>query len=150
MVNKFHISLHGLNFNLFDFYELDKHSHTTFAYNIIADLSLLADRMGTKINYFQSNMGNVLLDYIPKAQGNINFIVINSLALTDTSIALWDVLLVVNISLIEIHLSNMYAREPFYHYSYLSDLAVSVICNLGTDGYHFALKTAVKRLSKSN
>lgn len=75
---------------------------------------------------------------------------INPAAFTHTSVAIRDALLAVNIPFIEIHLSNVYAREPFRQHSYLSDVAAGVICGLGADGYSYALQTAVKRLSQSH
>ncbi|WP_156088384.1 type II 3-dehydroquinate dehydratase, partial [Obesumbacterium proteus] len=80
----------------------------------------------------------------------IDFILINPAAFTHTSVALRDALLAVAIPFIEIHLSNVHAREPFRHHSYLSDQAVGVICGLGADGYSFALRAAVNRLSKTH
>lgn len=77
-------------------------------------------------------------------------VVINPAAFTHTSVAIRDALLAVNIPFIEIHLSNVYAREPFRQHSYLSDVAAGVICGLGADGYSYALQTAVKRLSQSH
>ena len=88
------------------------------------------------------------IERIHQARGNTDFILINPAAFTHTSVALRDALLGVQIPFIEIHLSNVHAREPFRHHSYLSDIAVGVICGLGADGYNFALQAAVNRLSK--
>ena len=91
-----------------------------------------------------------MIDRIHEARGNTDFILINPAAFTHTSVALRDALLAVQIPFIEIHLSNVHAREPFRHHSYLSDIAVGVICGLGADGYTFALQAAVNRLSKTH
>lgn len=72
--------------------------------------------------------------------------IINPAALTHTSVALRDALLGVAIPFIEVHLSNVHAREPFRHHSFLSDVAVGVICGFGAEGYHFALAAAKRRL----
>ncbi|MGP4123030.1 MAG: type II 3-dehydroquinate dehydratase [Sodalis sp. (in: enterobacteria)] len=150
MADHFHILLlNGPNLNLLGTREPDKYSHTTLAV-IIADLSTLAGNLGAELSHFQSNAEHALIERIHQAQGNTDFIVINPAAFTHTSVALRDALLAVNIPFIEIHLSNVYARESFRYHSYLSDIAVGVICGLGADGYHFALQTAVKCLSTSN
>jgi 3-dehydroquinate dehydratase-2 len=80
--------------------------------------------------------------------GQIDFIVINPAALTHTSVALRDALLGVNIPFIEVHISNVHAREEFRHKSYLSDVAIGVICGLGVEGYEFALSKAASTLIK--
>jgi 3-dehydroquinate dehydratase-2 len=106
--------------------------------------------LGITLSHFQSNAEHMLIDRIHQAQGNTDFILINPAAFTHTSVALRDALLAVQIPFIEIHLSNVHAREPFRHHSYLSDIAVGVICGLGSDGYTFALQAAVNRLSTFN
>ncbi|UMX79472.1 3-dehydroquinate dehydratase [Klebsiella pneumoniae] len=93
---------------------------------------------------------HALIDRIHRAKDNVDYILINPAAFTHTSVAIRDALLAVNIPFIEIHLSNVYAREPFRQHSYLSDVAAGVICGLGADGYSYALQTAVKRLSQSH
>ncbi|KYP96665.1 3-dehydroquinate dehydratase [Sodalis-like endosymbiont of Proechinophthirus fluctus] len=150
MADKFHILLlNGPNLNLLGTREPDKYGYTNLA-DIIADLSKLAGSLEIELSHFQSNAEHALIDHIHKARGNTDFIVINPAAFTHTSVALRDALLAVSIPFIEIHLSNVHAQEPFRHYSYLSDIAVGVICGFGADGYRFALQTAVKRLSTSN
>lgn len=150
MANRFHILLlNGPNLNLLGTREPDKYGHITLA-NIITDMSMLAVHLEIEFSHFQSNAEYELIDRINQASRSTDFIIINPAAFAHTSIALRDALLAVNIPFIEIHLSNVYAREPFRHHSYLSDIAVGVICGFGADGYHFALQTAVKRLSTSN
>ncbi|HEY0211738.1 type II 3-dehydroquinate dehydratase [Acerihabitans sp.] len=150
MADKFHILLlNGPNLNLLGTREPDKYGHTTLA-DIISSMEKQAQDLDVTLSHLQSNAEHVLIDRIHQARGNTDFIVINPAAFTHTSVALRDALLAVNIPFIEIHLSNVHAREPFRHHSYLSDIAVGVICGLGADGYHFAFQTAVKRLSASN
>ncbi|WP_410013315.1 type II 3-dehydroquinate dehydratase [Sodalis sp. C49] len=150
MADKFHILLlNGPNLNLLGTREPDKYGHTTLA-DIISSLETQAQALGVTLSHLQSNAEHVLIDRIHQARGNTDFIVINPAAFTHTSVALRDALLAVNIPFIEIHLSNVHAREPFRHPSYLSDIAVGVICGLGADGYNFAFQTAVNRLSASN
>ncbi|PCS23842.1 3-dehydroquinate dehydratase II [Candidatus Enterovibrio escicola] len=91
-------------------------------------------------------MEHILIDTIHQAMGNTHFIIINPAAFTHTSVALRDAVLSVGIPFIEVHLSNVYAREPFRHHSFFSDKAVGVICGLGADGYEFALIAAARCL----
>ena len=143
---KFHILLlNGPNLNLLGSREPDKYGRTTLA-DIVSDLSNLAGTLGTELTHFQSNAEHQLIDRIHQARNNTDFIIINPAAYTHTSVALRDALLAVNIPFIEVHLSNVHARETFRHHSYLSDIATGVICGLGVDGYRFALQAAVKRL----
>ncbi|ASY75596.1 type II 3-dehydroquinate dehydratase [Pectobacterium parvum] len=150
MAEKFHILLlNGPNLNLLGTREPDKYGSTTLA-DIVSELETQAQALNVKFSHLQSNAEHVLIDTLHQARGNTDFILINPAAFTHTSVALRDALLAVAIPFIEIHLSNVHAREPFRHHSYLSDVAVGVICGLGADGYQYALQTAVKRLSTSN
>ncbi|WP_248465459.1 type II 3-dehydroquinate dehydratase [Pectobacterium versatile] len=150
MAEKFHILLlNGPNLNLLGTREPDKYGNTTLA-DIVSELETQAQALNVKFSHLQSNAEHVLIDTIHQARGNTDFILINPAAFTHTSVALRDALLAVAIPFIEIHLSNVHAREPFRHHSYLSDVAIGVICGLGADGYQYALQTAVKRLSTSN
>ncbi|MGX8939932.1 type II 3-dehydroquinate dehydratase [Symbiopectobacterium sp. Eva_TO] len=150
MAERFHILLlNGPNLNLLGTREPEKYGSTTLA-EIVSGLEHQAQALNVHFSHVQSNAEHVLIDTIHQARGNTDFILINPAAFTHTSVALRDALLAVEISFIEIHLSNVHAREPFRHHSYLSDVAVGVICGLGADGYGYALQTAVKRLSTSN
>ncbi len=109
---------------------------------------LVAQAKGHEIGFFQSNAEHELIERIHQAGADgVDFILINPAALTHTSVALRDALLGVKIPFIEIHLSNVFAREPFRHRSYLSDVAVGVISGLGADGYELALAAALRRLT---
>ncbi|EXU75393.1 MULTISPECIES: type II 3-dehydroquinate dehydratase [Erwinia] len=150
MAENFHILLlNGPNLNLLGSREPEKYGKTTLA-EIVSDLTSQADALKVKLSHLQSNAEYALIDRIHEAKGNVDYIVINPAAFTHTSVALRDALLAVSIPFIEVHLSNVHAREPFRHHSYLSDIAAGVICGLGADGYSWALQTAVKRLSQSN
>jgi 3-dehydroquinate dehydratase-2 len=103
---------------------------------------------GHEVLCFQSNAEHALLERIHAArQEAVDFLIINPAAYTHTSIALRDALLGVAIPFIEVHLSNVFAREAFRHHSYLSDIAVAVISGLGAQGYEFALRAALHRLN---
>ncbi|MFT6897026.1 MAG: 3-dehydroquinate dehydratase-2 [Paraglaciecola sp.] len=116
--------------------------------DIVQGLQLQADAQGINLTHVQSNAEHELIDTIHHAFQKIDFIVINPGAFTHTSVALRDALLSVSIPFIEIHLSNVHAREPFRHHSYLSDVAQGVICGLGEQGYAFALQAAKAYLQK--
>lgn len=146
---KFNILLlNGPNLNMLGTREPDKYGSLTLS-EIVNTLEAEAKVLDVAFDHLQSNAEHVLIDRIHQAKDTIDFILINPAAFTHTSVALRDALLAVDIPFIEIHLSNVHAREPFRHHSYLSDKAVGVICGLGADGYSYALQTAVKRLSKS-
>lgn len=150
MADNFHILLlNGPNLNLLGTREPDKYGSTSLA-EIVSRLESQAQASHVQLSHVQSNAEHVLIDAIHQARGNVDFILINPAAFTHTSVALRDALLAVEIPFIEIHLSNVHAREPFRHHSYLSDVALGVICGLGADGYDYALQAAVKRLSTSN
>ncbi len=149
MSGNFHILLlNGPNLNMLGTREPDKYGVQTLA-QIVNTLEEEAKTLNVSLSHLQSNAEYALIDRIHQAKDNVDFILINPAAFTHTSVALRDALLAVDIPFIEIHLSNVHAREPFRHHSYLSDKAVGVICGLGADGYLYALQTAVKRLSKS-
>ncbi|WP_431224818.1 type II 3-dehydroquinate dehydratase [Serratia sp. L9] len=148
MADKFHILLlNGPNLNLLGAREPEKYGSTTLA-EIVNGLENQALALDVTLSHLQSNAEHALIDRIHQASGNTDFILINPAAFSHTSVALRDALLAVQIPFIEIHLSNVHAREPFRQHSYLSDIAVGVICGLGADGYTFALQAAVRRLSK--
>ena len=115
---------------------------------ISQDLDIYADSIGLSLTHVQSNAEHELIDSIHAAFNKIDFIVINPGAFTHTSVALRDALLSVSIPFIEVHLSNVHAREAFRQHSYLSDIAQGVICGLGPQGYEFALAAAKQYLTK--
>ena len=117
---------------------------------IINQLTVTAEQKKIKLSHLQSNAEHLLIDAIHQAHNEIDFIIINPAAYTHTSVALRDALLSVAIPFIEVHLSNVHAREDFRHHSYLSDVAIGVICGLGTQGYSYALESALIYLEKTN
>lgn len=150
MTDKFRILLlNGPNLNMLGTREPEKYGTLTLS-QIVSRLTAEAEALNVTLDSLQSNAEYALIDRIHQAKDNIDYILINPAAFTHTSVALRDALLAVSIPFIEIHLSNVHAREPFRHHSYLSDVASGVICGLGADGYSYALQTAVKRLSQSN
>lgn len=135
--------LHGPNLNLLGLREPEHYGKDTLD-GINARLLARADTSGTALESFQSNNEADLVGKIQSLfESPVDFIIINPAAFTHTSIALRDALAAVKIPFIEVHLSNVYAREPFRHHSYLSDMAVGVISGLGAQGYEMALDYAV-------
>ena len=137
--------INGPNLNLLGLREPGHYGQQTLA-QIVTSLTAKATELGVELDHIQSNAEHELIDAIHNAHGKVDFIIINPAAFTHTSVAIRDALLGVQIPFIEVHLSNVHAREPFRHHSYLSDKAVGVICGLGPDGYEFALNAAVQRL----
>lgn len=141
--------LHGPNLNLLGTREPDHYGSKSLD-SINQGLVEEGAKLGHDVSCFQSNSEDELIDQIQKAaQRQIAFIIINPAAFTHYSIALRDALLAVNIPCIEVHLSNIYKREPFRHISYFSDIAVGVISGLGDRGYNFALDAAHHYLQKT-
>jgi 3-dehydroquinate dehydratase II len=139
--------LHGPNLNLLGTREPEVYGRDTLA-DINGRLEHRAKTLGLALAAFQSNHEGALIDRIHAAKAEqVDFIIINPGAFTHTSIALRDALLAVAIPFIEVHLSNVHARESFRQHSYLSDKAVGVICGLGAKGYEFALEAAAAKLA---
>ncbi len=138
--------LHGPNLNMLGQREPDKYGTTTLA-DINQQLCASASANGLQLDHFQSNAEHELVDRIHRARTEgIKFIIINPAAFTHTSVALRDAILASDIPFIEVHISNVHAREAFRHHSYFSDIAVGVICGLGPDGYQLALQAAMNKL----
>ena len=138
--------LHGPNLNLLGTREPEVYGSTTLA-DVNLQLQTATKNAGHHLQVLQSNAEYELIDRIHDAsKEGVNFIIINPAAFTHTSIALRDALAGVNIPFIEVHISNVFAREPFRHHSYFSDLAQGVICGLGVQGYALALQAALKQL----
>ena len=136
--------LHGPNLNLLGTREPNLYGTLTLA-EINSKLAILAYNAGAELLHFQSNAEGELIDRIQQAMSEeIGFIIINPAAYTHTSIALRDALAATGIPFIEVHLSNIFARESFRRRSYFSDLAVGVISGLGSKGYELALKYALE------
>ncbi len=135
--------LHGPNLNLLGTREPETYGRTTLA-EIDADLQRICSERGATMRAFQSNHEGVLVDRVQAAAADgTDFIVINPAAFTHTSVALRDALAGVSIPFLEVHLSNVHRREPFRQRSYFSDLAVGVICGLGSASYRSAVAYAL-------
>ena len=140
--------LHGPNLNLLGTREPQHYGSQTLA-DINAALIEQGAAAGVVVECFQSNGEGELVDRIHAARTeNVGYIIINPAAYTHTSVALRDALAAVAIPFIEVHLSNVHAREAFRHKSYFSDLAVGVITGLGANGYLFALGYALHALEE--
>ena len=137
--------LHGPNLNLLGSREPEHYGGDTLA-QIDMRLLLRATAAKVSLDTFQSNAESALVERVHQAgRDGVHFILINPAAFTHTSVALRDALAAVGIPFIEIHLSNVFAREPFRHHSYFSDLAVGVISGLGPLGYELALDYALSK-----
>lgn len=135
--------LHGPNLNLLGKREPEVYGSVTLE-EINENLLNLAKESDIKLVAFQSNAEGELIDRIQQAMGdNVDFIIINPAAYTHTSIAMRDALAATRLPFIEVHLSNIFARESFRKESYFSDLALGVISGLGAKGYELALKYAL-------
>ncbi|WP_409525234.1 type II 3-dehydroquinate dehydratase [Nitrincola sp. MINF-07-Sa-05] len=138
--------LNGPNLNLLGTREPAVYGTTTLQ-DIEQDLIQQALQAGHELVCFQSNAEHELIQRIHQCSAdNISFVIINPAAFTHTSVAIRDALAGVAVPFIEVHLSNVHAREPFRHHSYLSDIAIGVICGLGAQGYDLALQAAIRRL----
>jgi 3-dehydroquinate dehydratase-2 len=136
--------LHGPNLNLLGTREPSVYGAVSLD-AINATLSERASGAGAALSAFQSNVEGDLVTRIQQAgRDGTEFIIINPAAYTHTSVAMRDALAAVKIPFIEVHLSNVFAREPFRHHSYFTDLAVGMICGLGARGYELALDYALQ------
>lgn len=139
--------LHGPNLNMLGSREPEIYGSETLN-DINQRLQSTASESGHHLQTLQSNAEYELIDRIHDARlEEVDFIIINPAAFTHTSVALRDALLAVEIPFIEVHLSNVHAREKFRHHSYFSDVAVGVICGLGSQGYDLALQAALKLIN---
>lgn len=140
--------LNGPNLNLLGRREPHLYGSTSLA-DIEQAVAADARAAGHQLDAFQTNSEAALVDRIQQSAGQVDFILLNPGALTHTSVALRDALLAVSIPFIEIHLSNVYAREEFRRHSYVSDVAVGVITGLGAQGYQLALQAACAQLARA-
>ncbi len=150
MTTKFKILvLNGPNLNMLGKREPEIYGAQTLD-EIISQLTQQAQTKEIELSHVQSNAEHELINTIHQAFHKIDFIIINPAAFTHTSVALRDALLAVSIPFIEVHLSNVHARENFRQHSYLSDVANGVICGLGAKGYNYALESAKEYLEKKD
>lgn len=139
--------IHGPNLNLLGTREPEHYGRTTLA-DINLALAQLAATADVDLEAFQSNHEGALIERIHAArEQGVRAIIINPAAYTHTSVALRDALAGVAIPFVEVHLSNVHARESFRHHSYFSDLAIGVICGMGHEGYRFALEYLLNKIN---
>ena len=135
--------IHGPNLNMLGTREPDVYGADTLA-EINQSMAQMAEQNDARLRTYQSNTEGEIVSCIQQAKTKeINFIIINPAAYTHTSIAIRDAFLATRIPFIEVHLSNVYAREEFRMHSYLSDLAVGVICGFGKNSYMLAFEAAI-------
>ncbi len=143
------LALHGPNLNLLGTREPEVYGRTTLA-DIHAAMEARARADSVIVESFQSNHEGQLIDRVQAAASEaVRYIIINPAGYTHTSVALRDALAAVSIPYVEVHLSNIHAREAFRHHSYFSDRAAGVICGLGAYGYLAALEFALSQLRES-
>jgi 3-dehydroquinate dehydratase-2 len=139
--------LNGPNLNLLGQREPEKYGALTLA-DIEKNLSKQALELDVSIDFFQSNSEGALIDRVQAtAQDGTQIVIINPAGYSHTSVALRDAFLGVATPLIEIHISNIYQREPFRHHSYFSDIATGVLAGFGPAGYGMALSAAVAHIN---
>ena len=140
--------LHGPNLNLLGAREPEHYGNLTLA-DINNNLQAIAKQVNIALEAYQSNAEADIVTKIQSLTINrVDFIIINPAAFTHTSIAIRDAISAVKIPFIEVHLSNVFARESFRHHSYFSDIAIGVISGLGAEGYYAALRYAMNELNK--
>lgn len=139
--------LNGPNLNLLGWRDPARYGTVSLA-ELVALLQQQANELGVALQHQQFNAEHLLVEAVQQARDQVDFLLLNAAAFTHSSIALRDALEAVRVPFIEIHLSNIYAREPFRHLSYLSDLAVGTISGLGADGYQCALQAAWRYLQR--
>ena len=140
--------LHGPNLNMLGLREPEIYGRTTLA-DIDAGLVALGRELGIAVETFQSNHEGELVSKIQEARGRCAALIINAGAYTHTSVALLDAILAAGLPVIEVHLSNLYKREPFRHHSYIARTAVGQICGFGADSYFLGLRAALGVIKKS-
>jgi len=139
--------LNGPNLNMLGLREPGVYGTTTLK-DIEASVRATAARLGFEIDFRQSNHEGVLVDWIQEAREKACGIVVNPGAYTHTSVALHDAFKAVGLPVIEVHISNIFARESFRHHSYVSPVASGVLCGLGPHGYELALEALARIVAR--
>ena len=137
--------INGPNLNLLGTREPHLYGSTTLS-EVVSAAECQAKDLGIELEHFQSNHEGAIVDRIQEARGKCHFAIVNPGALTHTSVALRDALLGVDMPFVEMHVTNVHAREPWRNHSYLSDKALAVICGLGTFGYTAAIAFAAQKM----
>lgn len=149
MATKHILVLHGPNLNLLGLREPQHYGNATLD-SINQTLTNKAKSANITLEAFQSNAEADLVDKIQSiATKSLDFVIINPAAFTHTSVAMRDALSAVKVPFIEVHLSNVFARESFRHHSYFTDIAVGIISGLGAKGYELALDFAIEKINHS-
>lgn len=141
--------VHGPNLNLLGTREPEVYGSDTLA-DLDARLASLGQELGASVTSFQANGEGSLVDHVQQTAAQVDGFIINAGAYTHTSIALRDALLSVAKPYIEVHLSNVYGREPYRHHSYLSDRAAGVVVGFGADSYLLGLRGLVGFLQRAS
>lgn len=140
--------VHGPNLNLLGEREPEVYGATTLE-GVNAALTGLAGELGAEVRAFQANGEGALVDFVQEAAASVDGFLVNAGAYTHTSVALRDALIGVRRPFVEVHLSNVFAREPFRHHSYLGDRAVGLVAGFGVDSYLLALRALVSHLRRA-
>ena len=140
-------AVHGPNLNLLGLREPDIYGRETLN-DVNAALSFLAAELGAEVEWHQSNHEGALVDFVQQAAPRVDGFLVNAGAYTHTSIALRDALAGVARPFVEVHISNVFAREPFRHHSHLAGGAVGVVCGFGVDSYLLGLRGIVEHLRR--
>lgn len=138
--------IHGPNLNMLGKREPEIYGSTTLD-DINAGLVKKGDELSLTVHTFQSNHEGAIVERIQEAMGNYNGLIINPAAYTHTSVAIRDAILLLDMPVVEIHLSNIYKREPFRHKSMISDVATGQIAGFGVKGYYLALEAVADKIS---
>ena len=138
--------IHGPNLNLLGEREPEIYGHTRLT-EIDAQLAKLGSELGLKVETFQSNSEGEIVDRIQEARGSINLLIINPAAYTHGSIAIRDAIAALDVPAIEVHLSNVYKREPFRHVSTIADLVHGRVMGFGAESYLLALRAAANLIA---
>jgi 3-dehydroquinate dehydratase-2 len=140
--------IHGPNLNLLGRREPELYGAATLA-DVDGAIAALGRELGVEVASFQSNVEGALVDHVQRTAGEAEGFLINAGAYTHTSVALRDALLGVGLPFVEVHLSNVFAREPFRHHSYLADRAVGVVAGFGVESYLLGLRALFAHLRRA-
>ncbi len=140
--------VHGPNLNLLGLREPEVYGRATLA-DVNAALQSLGGHLGVEVEFFQSNSEGALVDHVQEAARRVDGFLVNAGAYTHTSIALRDALLGVARPFVEVHLSNVFAREEFRHRSYLADRALGLVSGFGVESYLLGLRGLVNHLGRA-